>query len=203
MQQESRTETRQNPDSRNRWGSAVLQFAMLFVFWLVLSGRFQWKYIIIGAISAGTITFFTKDYFYSVLRKGEFSRIDIGRITSQMVKFLAYIPWLMFQIIVANIQVAYYVLHPRMPVKPGFLVFTTTMKKGMSRVTLANSITLTPGTITVSLDEDKYIIHSLEPSLSTLVVSGRMQQKVGRVFLEEPEPPPRTRWAYSVGEISE
>ena len=186
-----------------RWESAILQFFMLFAFWLILSGRFQLKYIIIGAISSVLVTYFTNHYFYSALKQGELRVVRARLIITQLWRFLLYLPWLLLQIIIANVQVAYYVLHPRMPVDPGLLLFSSEMKKGMSLVTLANSITLTPGTITANLEDGKYTVHTLKRPLASLLESGTMQVKVGNVFLEEKETAPQTRWVHSIKELRE
>lgn len=187
--------------SQNRLFSIGLQFVILFAFWLLLSGRFQAKYIIIGAVAAALVTFLTNDLFYAVLQRGERPGIRIRRILLQMGWFLLYIPWLLLQIILANVQVAYLVLHPRMPIEPGLLLFRTKMRKGIARVTLGNSITLTPGTITVSLEDGNYIIHNLKPPLASSLVEGKMQNKIAHVYLEEEYPKPEVRWVYSLEEL--
>jgi multicomponent Na+:H+ antiporter subunit E len=184
-----------------RLSSAILEFVILFVFWLLLSGHYQAKYIIFGVISAALVTFLTNDLFHAVLRHGEGTEPDVRAIFKQLGRFIAYIPWLLGQIVLANVQVAYLVLHPRMPIEPGFLLFSTRMHKGMSQVTLANSITLTPGTITVSLEGGNYIIHNLKPPLAQSLVDGQMQSKVAHVYLETEKVPPEVRWAHSLEEL--
>ena len=64
---------------QNRLLSIVLQFVLLFAFWLLLSGRYQAKYIIIGAISAALVTFLTNDLFYFALQRGEKGRSGDAR----------------------------------------------------------------------------------------------------------------------------
>ena len=186
---------------QNRLFSIILQFIILFAFWLLLSGRYQAKYIIIGAISAALVTFFTNDLFYSALQRGEQAGIRIRQVLLQIWRFILYLPWLLLQIILANVQVAYLVLHPRMPIEPALLLFRTRMRKGIARVTLGNSITLTPGTITTSLEEGNYIIHNLKPPLASSLIDGVMQKKIARVYLEEEEPKPAVRWVYSLEEL--
>ena len=181
--------------------SVVLQFAILFAFWLILSGHFQIKYILIGVFSAGLVTFLTNDLFYAALRYGERVEPGLNLVFIQIIRFVVYLPWLLSRIIMANVQVAYLVLHPKMPIEPGFLIFKTGMRKGMAQVTLANSITLTPGTITVSLEEGVYIVHALKPPLAQELVDAVMQNKVTAVYMEEKEQPPVTRWAYSLEEL--
>ncbi len=189
--------------SQNRLFSIILQFVILFAFWLLLSGRYQAKYIIIGAIAAALVTFLTNDLFYAVLQRGERPGVKTGQVLRQIWRFLLYIPWLLVQIVLANVQVAYLVLHPRMPIEPGLLLFRTRMRKGIAQVTLANSITLTPGTITTSLEDGNYIIHNLKPPLASSLVDGTMQNKVAHVYLEEEYPKPEVRWVYSLEDIKQ
>ena len=189
--------------SQNRLLSIILQFIVLFVFWLLLSGRYQAKYIILGVISAALVTFLSNDLFYAVLQRDEQVGIKTRQVLRQIWHFLLYIPWLLVQIVLANVQVAYIVLQPRMPIEPGLLLFRTRMRKGMARVTLANSITLTPGTITASLEDDSYIIHNLKPPLASSLVDGTMQNKVAHIYLEEEYPKPEVRWVYSLEDIKQ
>lgn len=181
--------------------SAILQFIILFAFWLILSGHYQVKYIVIGALSAGLVTFLTNDFFDAALRHGERAEVKTRLVLLQLGRFLAYLPWLFSRIIMANVQVAYLVLHPKMPIDPGLLVFRTRMKKGVAQVTLGNSITLTPGTITTSLENGRYVIHTLKRPLAGELESATMQNKIATVYLEDKEPPPTTRWIHSLEEL--
>lgn len=193
-------------ENNERWNSRrfvsiALQFAVLFAFWLILSGHYQIKYILIGAVAAGLVTFLTNDLCYSSLQQGESIKATTRTIFLQIWRFLLYLPWLLSRIIMANIQVAYLVLNPKMPIEPVFLLFDTKMKKGISRVTLANSITLTPGTVTVDLNNDSYIIHALKPPLAEELVNAVMQNKVAKVYLEDEEKPPEVQWVYSLEDL--
>ena len=186
----------------NRLFSIALQFVVLFAFWLLLSGRYEAREIIIGAISAALVTILTNDLFYAVLQRGERLDIRIRQVLLQLWRFLLYLPWLAVQIIMANVQVAYLVLHPRMPIEPVLLLFHTRMRKGMAQVTLGNSITLTPGTITTSLENGNYIVHTLKPPLASGLVEGKMQGRIARVYLEDDEEQkPEVRWIYSLEEL--
>lgn len=181
--------------------SVVLQFLILFAFWLILSGHFDAKYISIGVLSAGLVTFLTNDLFHSALCYGERGETKTRLVFLQLWRFLAYLPWLLSRIIMANIQVAYLVLHPKMPIEPVLFLFQTKMRKGIAQVTLANSITLTPGTVTVNLENGKYIIHTLKPPLARELAEAKMQNKVAAIYMEEKERPPTTRWVYSLEEL--
>lgn len=179
----------------------VVQFLLLFAFWLVLSGHFTATYIIIGALAAGLVTFLTHDLFYSIFQHGKSATTSYRTIFLQVYYFIAYLPWLLSRIIMANVQVAYLVLHPKMPIDPVLFLFRTKMRKSISQVTLANSITLTPGTITISLEDGNYIVHALNPTLAQELANAVMQNKVAKIYQEEKEKPPATRLVYSLEEL--
>jgi len=183
--------------------SIILQFAILFAFWLVLSGRYEAKYLSFGVLSAGLVTFLTNDLFYSLYYRAEKDKAKTWLFLLQLWHFLAYLPWLLSRIIIANIQVAYLVLHPRMPIEPVLLQFRTRLRGSLAQVIVANSITLTPGTTTVNLEEGKYIIHVLAPPAAGEILGAKLQNKVGVIFMENEEPPPATRWAYSLEELEQ
>src|SRR5690606_18924394 len=96
------------------------------------------------------VAHFSHDLLFPGARPGNWPRDLLG--------ICLYLPWLFWQIVLADLQVAYLVLHPRMLdlVDPHIFRFTTTLKRPISRVTLAQSITLTPGTITVSIQDDEF-----------------------------------------------
>ena len=75
--------------------------------------------------------------------------------------FLLYLPWLLKEILIANINVAKVILSPKLPISPIMVVFGSTQKTDLGRVLYANSITLTPGTITTGVEGDQLEIHAL------------------------------------------
>ena len=181
----------------------ILQFSILFLFWLILSGHYQAKYILMGVMAAGLVTLFTHDLFYSLFHRSGEKKTNVRLSLLQMWRFMAYLPWLFSKIIIANLQVAYLVLHPRMPIDPVLLQFKTRLKLNLAQVILANSITLTPGTVTVNLEEGKYIVHALIPSAAQEILTARMQNKIGAIFLEEKESPPDPQWRHSLEEMEQ
>ena len=89
----------------------------------------------------------------------------------------------------ANLHVAYIVLHPMLPIKPGIIKIKTKLKKDTSLTFLSNSITLTPGTLTIDIDPDKqnlYIhwidVESVDPDINTINVGGRFEPLLTEVF---------------------
>ncbi len=88
----------------------------------------------------------------------------------------AYLPWLMKEIFVANVHVAKIILHPKLPIHPILVHYHSSQKTDLGRVIYANSITLTPGTITTRVQGDELEIHSL----TWVDVDGREEDEMDR-----------------------
>ncbi|MFC1967876.1 Na+/H+ antiporter subunit E [Chloroflexota bacterium] len=181
----------------------VVEFIILFGFWLILSGHYQAKYIVMGAVSAGLITLLTNNLIYPSLRFSNVEETRASVIFPHWGHLLTFVPWLLYSIIKANIQVAWLVIHPQLPIEPALLQFKTGLKRYVSQVTLANSITLTPGTVTIDLEEDTYLVHALAPGLAESLLSGEMQNKVAALFREAKEPPVAAKWVQSTEEVEQ
>jgi len=87
----------------------------------------------------------------------------------------------------ANLDVAYRVLHPAMPIKPGIVKVKTELKSEFARTILANSITMTPGTISVDIIGDYLYIHwiyvrSEDPEVYTHIISGQFEKFIKKIF---------------------
>lgn len=177
------------------------QFAVLFGLWLLLSNHYELKYVVVGALMAGLVTYFTHDLLFSSHNP---AREDSLLLTiPQLYRFLLYLPVLSLKIALANIQVAYLVLHPRMPINPAILRFQTNLRRSAAQVILANSITLTPGTITIDLREGQYTVHALVPLSAYELITGQMQNRVGAIFGEPRDEPREVTWSLSVNEVEE
>lgn len=156
----------------------IVTFLILFVNWLIWSGMFDSFHVSLGVISCGIVTFMSHDLFFG---SGKF---HFGHVT-EFIRFVLYIPWLLYQIILSNIHVAYLVLHPKMLIEPSMITFETILKKDISIVTFANSITLTPGTITIDIKDGKYfVIHCISRKVADDLLSGEMERKIARIFGE-------------------
>ena len=153
-------------------------FALLFLFWLVLSGRFDGLHLLLGVISCAIVAYGSHDLLFRDI-KSKNKHVEAFR-------FLKYIPWLFYQIIVSNIYIAQLALHPRMLqiIDPRIIKFRTRLKGDMSLVTFGNSITLTPGTITVLIKGGYYYVHALDEHVANSL-PGDMEKRVGHVHLED------------------
>ncbi len=157
----------------------LLTFFIMALFWILLSGIFDAFHLISGLISCLIVAFLSHDLL--VTKKTQ-------KRLLKSVRLVRYIPWELWQIVLANIDVAYRVLHPKMPIDPRIIEFETPLRGEFSQVTLANSITLTPGTITIWVEPErgKFCVHAIakEPA-DALLVDQTMQKKVAHVFMEE------------------
>ncbi len=182
---------------------SIGQFLVLFAFWLVLSGHFELRFLLMGAFSAGLVTLLTHNLFYEQTRGRGNIEPDFLLTALHWLRFFRYLPWLIYSIITANLQVAYIILHPRMPIDPVLLRFRTRFQSDTAQVLLANSITITPGTITVDLNEGDYVIHALVPASAQSLVDGEMQDRVGDVFGEAKQGAPAIQWAHTLAELEQ
>lgn len=169
----------------------VVQAAVLFGFWLVLSGRYGLLFLGMGLVSSLLVTALTHDIVVGGFGQ---QRRPLATLPLRVWRMVAYLVWLSGRILVSSAQLAYIVCHPRMPLDPAMARFRTGLRSPMARTFLANTISLIPGTMTVSLDEEVYTIHVLMPSSADDLTSGRMQNIIGRVFLEAEQPPTELEW---------
>ena len=117
-------------------------------------------------------------------------------------RLFSYFIWLVYEIVQANLQVAYLVLHPKLPIDPGLLRFRTRLQSKVGHILLANSITLTPGTITVDLTDGTYLVHALAPGAAGSLLEAEMQSRLEAIFGEPEEPQPEIRWVQEDGSMS-
>ena len=158
----------------------ILLAMLLFAFWVVLSGKFDAFHLGIGAVSAVCIALSTQNLLLRTPAIVSDARHPLTAIAWG--RLLLYVPWLVWQVVLSSLQVAWVVLHPKMPINPRVVQFETPLPHELARMTLANSITLTPGTVTLDVEGDTFIIHALTTvSASALTPGtgqGRMQRRV-------------------------
>jgi multicomponent Na+:H+ antiporter subunit E len=129
----------------------VWLLVVTFVLWLALISKLDWPELLCGGLVCLIVSLFGA----GIYSKLGFPTLSIKRILFSFV----YIIVLFWEIIKANFDVAYRVVHPKMPIKPGVVVIKTSLKSDIGKLILANSITLTPGTFTLDVIGDKLLIH--------------------------------------------
>lgn len=163
-------------ETRSRFQNFVATSFILFGFWVLLSGKFDLFHLSLGVICSIFIGFFTHRLLFANVRVGDI-RITVRR-------FFIYIPWLIYQIILANFHVAYLVLSPKMPINPKIIRFHTKLESDMSWIVLANSITLTPGTITMDIQDGEFFVHALDKKVADDLNAGEMEDNIAHVYME-------------------
>lgn len=149
---------------------ALVLGASLAVFWLLLSGYFTSTLLLsLGAISVA----FT---LYLSLR---IDRHDGERVQLRLdLPILRYWAWLLIEIFKANIDVAKMILAPKLALSPRMIRVKATQATDTGVVIYANSITLTPGTVTVDIDGDELIVHAITQGMADGVLTGDMGDRV-------------------------
>lgn len=171
---------------------SVIQFGLLLGLWLLLSGHYDVFHISMGIFSALVVVLLhvrlRKYYFFEEELADVKARMkDVFTVRVRYGRVLFYIPWLIWQIVVASLQVAAVVLNPKMPIDPALLRFKTKLPNTSAKVILGNSITLTPGTITVQIKGDEFLVHALMEASSSGIVDDSLPGEVAKLYKKKPE----------------
>jgi multicomponent Na+:H+ antiporter subunit E len=156
---------------------------VLFVFWLLLSGHLEVQFLALG-VGASLLATAMTNSLLRPSRTADFEALptSITWLFRTIIRFLLYVPYLLWQILKSNLSVAYVVLHPRMPIAPRMVEFETPLGTEPSQVLLAQSITLTPGTVTLDVWNGRFLVHALDAGAAEAVTQGNMPERVGAVF---------------------
>lgn len=126
-------------------------------FWLIMSGMFDLFHISLGVLSVIAVLWFnSKLRNHNFFDEREHKASDI-----KVFRFFYYPLFLIWEIMHASFRVAFLIVHPKMPIKTGIIKFRTNLPNMNARVLLGNSITLTPGTVTIHIKGDTFLVHSL------------------------------------------
>lgn len=148
---------------------SVSLFISLYLFWLLLSGFFTTFLMSAGAGSALAVVWFAR-------------RMDVVDAEGHPIhlgpKALIYWPWLLKEVVKSAWDVSKIILHPNLPISPTLVRFKPTQKTDVGLVLHANSITLTPGTITIEAEPHEFLVHGLTRSSAQGVINSEMDRRV-------------------------
>ena len=144
----------------------------LFLFWLLLSGHYTPFLLAAGLASSLLIVWFSDRFMSVVDREGH--PIHLG------INALSYWPWLTWEIAKSAWDVTKRILDPKLPISPVLVRLKASQRGAAGRVTYANSITLTPGTITMELEGDDLLVHALTREGAASLEAGDMDRRVCR-----------------------
>lgn len=169
-------------------GRQVVLFATLLAFWLVLSGRLDPLFVGLGVGSATVVTMAATPLLeHTIGRAGRHPRVRIWPL-------ITYSGWLFGRMLVSAVQIAWIVLNPRVPPEPGIVRLRTDLRSPAARAMLANSITLVPGTMTLNISDRELVVHSFTPDAVTDLATAAMQNRIARIFSDDPQEPPELHW---------
>lgn len=163
-------------------GFATL-FVISFAFYQLLGGfaivtgdRFDLFYeLITGAITAGIVA-------GTLHRVTMSARPNVRRLAGQIGRLCLYVPYLVFEIVKSNILITFIILHPKLPINPRMTRVRSAVWGGSALTTLGNSITLTPGTLTVRVDGNDLYVHALFDDAREGLFDGSLERWVRFVF---------------------
>ena len=149
-------------------------FVLSYAFYLVL-GSFSTFNLITGGVTAAVVAL--------TVQRVSFETSPSARRTPGLgLRFVIYVPYLVWEIVVANFRIAYVVLHPDLPIDPSVERFEAAVWGGAAVTTLANSITLTPGTLTVEANGRELHVHALTEDAREGLWDGGLERAVRFVF---------------------
>ena len=162
-------------------GYRITIFLLLLATWAVFSGKFDTFHLGLGALSSLIVTWLSQDLLFKNREKGL-----AGRLV-EATRFLAYAFWLLWQIILANVHVFKLAMtkEGEKEMSPRVMKFKTKLKTDFAKFVYANSITLTPGTITIQINGNEYLVHAISETVAKDLLTGEMERRVAAVF--EPE----------------
>lgn len=161
--------------------SVVATFFIMLGLWVVMSGKFDLFHLALGALSSALVAAISHDLLFRERDRTFGARLLEGW------RFLGYVGWLFGQIVTANIHLISLSLSPRAlaRIDPRIISFRTCLKGDFARFVLANSITLTPGTVTIRIQDDIFYVHAINPqAVGDLAgeVMSEMERRVALVF---------------------
>ena len=158
----------------------ILTFCLLFVLWLVFSGLFDPFHLTLGVISCALVTWMSADLLF------QDTSVKLSARFRQFARLPGYSLWLLYEIFLANLYVFRLSLRPQGlgDVRPQVVHFKTRLKTDFAKWVFANSITLTPGTVTIKIDDDEFLVHAISEHTAK-GLEGEMEKRIAAVW--EPE----------------
>lgn len=153
-----------------RWTQVLGSAIVLYGLWLVLSGHYT-PFLLGVGLAATAFSVYIAVRMELVDHEG-FPSLNLTA------RLLTYIPWLIYEIVITNIAAVKIILSPSLPIRPVILRFTGQQKTDVGRVIFANSITLTPGTITMAVIGDEFVIHALDADAVGDMEEAEMNRRV-------------------------
>ncbi len=156
-------------------------FLLLFLNWIVLSAKFDAFHLWLGLVSCAVVAWLSQDLLFKDRSK------DLKERCREAWAFIKYLPWITWEVVKANLHVFKLAMTRKgyEEMAPRVVTIETYLKTDFAKFVFANSITLTPGTITMLIRDDIVHVHTMSQFLEDDLLEGAIERKVAEVF--EPE----------------
>ena len=145
----------------------------LFSVWLVLSGKYDILHVVLGFLVSCGVAWLNTGFPHSPFQDFPWVRVVL------------YGPWLFLRVVESSLHLTKLILNPSLPIEPRLITYRSHLKHRGAIVLLGNSVTLTPGTITVEINDNEFLVHAIDEAAGNDLTSGRMERKIARVFQED------------------
>ncbi len=157
---------------RNKFVHITGLVISLAILWLLLSGHYTPLLLFLGLLSIILVTIIS-------LRMNLIA-YDQPEIVFQFIKYIPYGFWLVVEILKSNIDVCKRILNPKLPINPDLITVKSSQRSDLAKVAFANSITLTPGTISIDVEGNNIEVHSLAEIGIEGLETGEMDKRISR-----------------------
>ena len=161
--------TEQKGNKKDYWSRVILLAGLLMLSWLLWSGLFKPLLLALGLFSCVLVV-----YLAHRMRLFDTHAFDMR----YLVRLLPYWAWLGKEILKSSLEVTRVVLSPKPPISPTVAEFDSLCSEAMDQAVLGNSITLTPGTLTLQITDGHFVVHTLTQDGARDILSGEMDRRV-------------------------
>ena len=154
----------------NQKNHLIIIFVSIFVFWFILSGQIAPFMLFLGLVSTAFVVY--------IINRMDLIDEEISFHNFNIMGLLLYLPWLLKEIIISNIKVCLYIIMPNKRINPQIIKVKSSQISELGHVLYANSITLTPGTVTIDVDGDIFTVHTLDNQFKESLESNEMNRKI-------------------------
>lgn len=155
----------------------LVSAAILFALWILFSGKLDAFHLVLGVLASFFVALMSQDLLFQDKNRKLLARLG------QALRLPGYLVWLSYQILLANIYVLALTVRPkvRKSLDPKIVKFKTALRDEFARFVFATSITLTPGTVTVRVHEDEFVVHAISRKMAS-GLPGEMEKRLLWVF---------------------
>ena len=146
----------------------------LFVLWVFLSGKFTAGHLVLGVVASSVVAWLNTGLSPSPIQQTPWIRL-----------LTVYSPWLFIRVVKSSLHLTRLILDPSLPIAPRIIKYQTPLMGKFPVVLLGNSITLTPGTITIEANGQDMVVHAMDEESAQDVVHQEFDKKIARLFHQE------------------